>query len=77
MLYFVILGGACILFVFAFFTLKDLIFALVCMSVVLATSYVLFIRFLTKEVKIALEFLPTFLFNVYAFLCTICIFMNN
>ena len=77
MLYFVILGGACILFVFAFFTLKDLIFALVCMSVVLATSYVLFIRFLTKEVKIALEFLPTFLFNVYAFLCTLCIFMNN
>ena len=32
---------------------------------------------LTKEVKIALEFLPTFLFNVYAFLCTLCIFMNN
>ena len=77
MLYFVILGVFCILFMLAFFTLKNLLFGLICMCVVLAVSYLLFIRFLTKEVKIALEFLPTFLFNVYAFLCTICIFMNN
>lgn len=47
------------------------------MTIVLATSYALFVRFLTKEVKIALEFLPTFLFNVYGFLCVLCIFMNN
>lgn len=77
MLYFVILGVFCILFMLAFFTLKNLLFGLICMCVVLAVSYLLFIRFLTKEVKIALEFLPTFLFNVYAFLCTLCIFMNN
>lgn len=47
------------------------------MTAVLAISYVLFIRFLTKEVKIAIEFLPAFLFNFYAFLCTLCIAMNN
>ncbi len=77
MMYFVILGVFCILFVFAFFTLKNLLFALLSMGVVLAASYMLFIRFLTKEVKIALEFLPTFLFNAYGFLCVLCIFMNN
>ncbi len=77
MLYFVILGVFCILFVFAFFTLKNLLFGLICMCVVLAVSYLLFIRFLTKEIKIAIEFLPTFLFNIYGYLCVLCIFLNN
>lgn len=76
-IFFLILGIFAVLFVFAFFTLKSLWFALVCMTVVLAMSMVLLTRFFTKEVKIALEFLPTFLFNFYAFLCTLCIAMNN
>lgn len=76
-IFFLILGIFAVFFVFAFFTLKNLWFALVCMTAVLAISYVLFIRFLTKEVKIAIEFLPAFLFNFYAFLCTLCIAMNN
>ena len=77
MLYFVILGVFCILFMLAFFTLKYLLFGLICMCVVLAVSYMLFIRFLTKEIKIAIEFLPTFLFNIYGYLCVLCIFLNN
>lgn len=77
MLYFVILGVFCILFMLAFFTLKNLLFGLICMCVVLAVSYMLLIRFLTKEIKIAIEFLPTFLFNIYGYLCVLCIFLNN
>lgn len=77
MLYFVILGVFCILFMLAFFTFKNLLFGLICMCVVLAVSYLLFIRFLTKEIKIAIEFLPTFLFNIYGYLCVLCIFLNN
>lgn len=77
MLYFVILGVFCILFMLTFFTLKNLLFGLICMCVVLAVSYLLFIRFLTKEIKIAIEFLPTFLFNIYGYLCVLCIFLNN
>lgn len=77
MLYFLLLGVSCILFVYSFFTLKNLVAALVFMAFTLALSYMLFIRFLTKEVKIAVEFFPTFLFNVYGFLCVLCIFMNN
>ena len=77
MLYFVILGVFCILFMLAFFTLKNLLLGLICMCVVLAVSYMLFIRFLTKEIKIAIEFLPTFLFNIYGYLCVLCIFLNN
>lgn len=77
MLYFLLLGVFCILFVYAFFTLKNLVFAFVSMTIVLGLSYMLFIRFLTKEVRIAIEFFPTFLFNVYGFTCVLCIFMNN
>lgn len=77
MLFFVFLGLFSVLFVFAFFTLKNFVFALVCITAVLAMAYVLFIRFLTKDWKIALEFLPTFVFDIYAFLCVLYIFMNN
>ena len=77
MLFFVVLGLFSVLFVFAFFTLKNFVFALVCITAVLAMAYVLFIRFLTKDWKIALEFLPTFFFDIYAFLCVLYIFMNN
>lgn len=77
MLFFLILGVFSVLFVFSFFTLKNLAFALVCMTVVLATAYVLFVRFLIKDWKMAVEFLPTLLFDAYGFLCVLYIFMNN
>ena len=77
MIFFLLLGIFSILFVFTFFTLKNLVFAVCCMAVVLAMAYVLFIRFLIKDWKIALEFLPTFAFDIYAFLCVLYIFVNN
>lgn len=77
MLFFAVLGVFVILFVFAFFTLKNLLLALVFMTVVLAFAYVLFIRFLTKDVTLALIFFPTLAFNIYAFVCTIAILMAN
>ena len=60
MVFFAFLGTFAILFVFAFFTLKNLLLALVFMVVALAFAYVLFIRFLTKDVTLALIFAPTF-----------------
>lgn len=77
MLYFLLLGIGCILFMLFFFTLKSLLLSLLAIALVLAMSYTLFIRFLSKEIKIALEFLPTLIFNIYAFLCALSIFMNN
>ena len=77
MVFFAFLGTFAILFVFAFFALKNLLLALVFMVVVLAFAYVLFIRFLTKDVTLALIFSPTLLFDIYAFVCTIAIVMAN
>lgn len=77
MLFFALLGTSCVLFVFAFFTLKNLLAAIVFMTFTLAFAYVLFIRFMTKDVTLALIFTPTLLFDVYAFLCTLAILMAN
>lgn len=77
MIFFAVLGLASVLFVLCFFRLKSLVLSLVCITAALAMSYVLLVRFLTKELKIAIEFLPTFLFNVYAFLCVMYIVMQN
>ena len=77
MVFFVILGTFVILFVFAFFSLKNLLLALIFMTLVLAFAYVLFVRFMTKDVTLALIFAPTLVFNVYAFVCTIAIVMAN
>ena len=77
MLFFAVLGVGTILFVFSFFTLKNLLLAFVFMVVVLAFAYVLFIRFLTKDVTLALIFAPTLAFNLYAFVCTLSILMLN
>ena len=52
MIFFLLLGIFSILFVFAFFTLKNLVFAVCCMAVVLAMAYVLFIRFLIKDLSL-------------------------
>lgn len=77
MIFFAVLGVSCILFVLCFFTLKNIIAALVFITVVLAMAYVLFVRFLIKDYKIAIEFLPAFLFDVYAFICVMFIALNN
>ena len=77
MIFFAVLGFSCVMFVLCFFTLKSLVAALVFMTVALAMGYVLFIRFMTKDFKIALEFLPAFVFYVYCFMCVMSIAMNN
>ena len=77
MLFFALLGASCVLFVIAFFTLKNLLFAFVAMTFALAFSYILFVRFLTKDVTLALIFLPTLLFDIYSFVCTIAILFAN
>lgn len=77
MLYFLILGISCILFMLFFFKLKIIWTALVFITIAAMISYVLFIRFLGKEIKMALEFLPTLAFNIYSLLCVLAIFMNN
>lgn len=77
MLFFALLGTSCVLFVFAFFTVKNILLALVFMTFVLAFAYVLFIRFMTKDVTLALIFSPTLIFDVYAFLSTLAILMAN
>lgn len=77
MIFFAVLGAGCILFVLCFFTLKNIIASLVFITVVLAMAYVLFVRFLIKDYKIAIEFLPAFLFDIYAFICVMFIALNN
>lgn len=77
MLFFAVLGLFCALFILAMFRLKNLWFALFCISVDLAMGYTLFVRFLSKDYKIALAFLPTLAFLIYGFLCVITIAMRN
>ncbi len=77
MIFFAVLGFACVMFVLCFFTLKNLVAAFVFITLALAMSYVLLVRFLIKDAKIALEFLPAFIFNAYSFLCVIYIVLNN
>ncbi len=77
MLFFAILGVGCVLFCWAFFCLKNLLLALFFVTVVLAMSLVLTVRFFAKDVKLALLYLPSFVFNAYAFLMTLFIAMAN
>ncbi len=77
MLFFALLGVSCVLFVIAFFTLYNLVLAFVAITFVLAFSYTLFVRFLTKDVTLALIFMPTLTFDIYSFVCVIAILMAN
>ena len=77
MIFFAIMGIDCMLFVLCFFRLKNLIASLIFITLTLAMAYVLFVRFLMKDYKMALEFLPAFLFNVYSFMCVIYIALQN
>ena len=77
LLFFLILGICSIFFVWCFFALKQLVAALVFITAVLAMAYVLLVRFLMKDFKMALEFLPAFIFYLYGFLCVLSIALNN
>ncbi len=77
LLYFLLLGAGSVLFVTSFFKFKSPLGGFLTMTATLAMSYTIFIRFLIKDIKNALEFLPAFLFHIYAFLCTISILMLN
>lgn len=77
MIFYAVLGVFTVLFCFVFARLKNLILSLICMTAVLAMSYILFIRFLTKNVKIALVYSPSLIFNIYAFLCILNLFILN
>ncbi len=77
MIFFAILGFCSVMFVMSFFYFKNIIAGLVFITLSLAMAYTLFVRFLLKDVKIAVEFLPAFLFYVYCFLCIMSIAMNN
>lgn len=77
MIFFAVLGVSCIFFVLCFFTFKNFISSMIFITAVLAMAYVLFVRFLMKDIKMALEFLPAFVFDIYAFVCVIFIVLNN
>ena len=77
MLFFAGLGACSVLFVLTFFGLQQLFWGLFFMAGTLAFALVLFFRFLTKDVKIALMFLPTFAFDMYGFVLTVAIAMAN
>ncbi len=73
MIFFGILGLSAVLFVFVFFNLKSIVGGLIFITICLAMSYVLFVRFLTKNLRMALLFLPTLIFNIYGFLCVVAL----
>ena len=77
MIFFLILGIFCVLFVVFMFNLKNLAVALFCITFVLAMSYVLFVRFMIKDYKIAIVYFPSLIFYVYGFLCMVCIALAN
>ncbi len=74
---FLIVGVFAILFVLAFFTLKNLLFGFVCISLTFGASFCLFMRFVVKDWVTALMYLPSFSFNFYAYLCVLSILMCN
>lgn len=77
MFIFVFLGVFCILFVYAFFTLKMLVLALFFIIAVFALSFTLLIRFLIKDPLTALIYLPAFAFNSFCMVIVFGIVMCN
>lgn len=77
MVIFIFVGIGAVLFVFAFFTLKNLLGAFVCISIVLGASFCLLVRFLSKDLVSTLMYLPSFIFNFYAYLCVLSLLMSN
>ncbi len=77
MLFFLGKGISVFLYVYVFFTLKNIIGGMVFMTFTFAFSFILFIRFCKKDIKTALAYLYTFVFNFYAFVVMIAITMAN
>lgn len=77
MLFFGGLGASSALFVHAFFGRKSLLWGLILIAITLAFAFVLLFRFLMKDAKIALGFLPTFAFDLYCFTVVLSIAMAN
>ncbi len=77
MLIFSALGISCILFVHIFFGLKNVYAAAVAAAFACAFSAALFVRFLIKDKLTALIYLPSFVFNSYAFVTALAIAMYN
>lgn len=71
------IGVFSVLFVAVFFSLKLLVGGAVVMSVLFALSFFQQVRFFIKEIRIALYYLPTFLFNCYAFVVVFAIALTN
>lgn len=72
-----VIGAFSILFVFAFFTLENVYLSAVFISLVFALSLVQTIRFFLKELRIALYYLPVFVFNCYCFVVVFAIAFAN
>ncbi len=77
MIFFALLGLFCVLFVLCFFYFKNIFAGFVFITFTLSMSYTLFVRFLIKDYKIAIEFAPTLIFHIYCFLCVTFIALNN
>lgn len=63
-----LVGLFSILFVYAFFTLKQVYLAFVFIGVVMGLSLIILVRFFSKDWVTALYYLPVFIFNLY---CTV------
>ena len=77
MVFLFITGFFSILFVHAFFTYKNIYLALVFVMVIFLFSLILQVRFFTKELRIALYYLPIFFFNAYSFVVMSVIAFSN
>lgn len=77
MIFFLLLGASSVLFTFLMFTQKSLVGALICAALILGFAYTLFFRFLIKDIRLAACFLPTFIFDAYAFICALSVAMLN
>lgn len=77
MIFLAFTGLFSVLFIYAFFTLKNIYLAFAFSILLLAFSLVVQIRFFLKEVRIALYYLPAFLFNVFCFFISAYIAFNN
>lgn len=77
MLLFCALGFCVVMFVYLFFTKKEIYAGAFFIAAVLALSVTLTIRFLIKDPKLALIYLPTLIFHCYAFVTVVGVAMYN
>lgn len=71
MIFLAVSGVLSVIFIFVMFRLKSVYGATVAMTAVLAVSFVQMTRFVFKDGKLALMYLPVFVFNAF---CTVLMF---